>query len=184
MQFDLLGRTEKSCLDCCSVLFCTPLIICSHPSSSSPPSSEGTLHSFSEGVSFSKPCALQNLLSKDNPLWLLQFTPAKNEVINEARTCLFSPGSTREAQLNKYSMLLQPAWLGVRLQVAKSTAKCNCCHALHPLTTSQMRANRKDLSGQSYIPSFPCAGTGVLWASTGGRGWLSLMLFCSFNMCL
>lgn len=145
MLLDLLGGTERSCLDHCSVLFCTPFIICSHPSSSSPSSSEGTLCLFSEGVSFSKPYALQNLLSKGNPLWLLLFTPAKNEVINEPTTYLFSPGSTREAQLNKYPMLLQSAWLGVKLQVAKSTAKCSYCHTLHPLTISQMRGSQKDL---------------------------------------
>lgn len=141
---DLSGGTERSCLDHWSVPFCSPFVICSHPSSSSPPSLE-ELCALLVKVSLSANPASQNLLSKDNPLWLLLFTPAKNEVINEARTYLFSPGSTREAQLNKYPMLLWSAWLGVKLQVAKSTAKCSYCHALQPLTVPQMRAGQEDL---------------------------------------
>lgn len=93
----------------------------------------------------SKPCAQQNRTSKDNPLWLLLFTPAKNEVIKEARTYLFSPGHTGEAQLSKYPVLLQSACSGVALQVAKSSAKCSDCHTLHPLPISQRRASQKDL---------------------------------------
>lgn len=141
----LLVGMERSCLDHYSVLFCIPSDICGHPSSSFPPSRAGIWCSYSEGVSRSKPCAQQNLTSKDNPLWLLLFTPAKNEVIKEARTYLFSPGHTGEAQLSKYPVLLQSACSGVALQVAKSSAKCSDCHTLHPLPISQRRASQKDL---------------------------------------
>lgn len=41
---------------------------------------------------------------------------------------IFLPRIRRQAQLNKYPMLLWSAWLEVKLQVAKSTAKCIYCH--------------------------------------------------------
>lgn len=42
----------------------------------------------------------------------------------------FSPGSPGEAQLNKHAVLSRSACLGVKLQVAKSAAKCSYGHAL------------------------------------------------------
>lgn len=136
-----------------------PLTSIVPPSSSFPPRRARTWCSDSEGASCSKPWAQQSLTSKDSPPRLLLFTPAKNEVIKEARTYLFSPGYTGEAQLNKHPVFLQPACPGVPLQVAKSSAKCSECHTLHPLP----------------IPRFIRA-KGHSWSFLCCRGWLSLLL--------
>lgn len=143
MVLALLVGMENSCLDHYS-FFCIPPNICSHPSSSFPPPRARTLCSDSEGSLAAKPHN-RTSQAKTTPRGSSCLLQPRMEWLKRPEHT-FSPQDTpeRRSWINTLCFCSLLA-LGVKLQVAKSSAKCSDCHTLHPLPIPQMRVSQRDL---------------------------------------